>query len=97
MWHGRVSVDPVDHRRQRGALAGAGRADDEHEAVRLVEQVGARPRRAELLERADAEGDDAQRERERAALLEGVGAEAADAGEAEREVDLVGARASSCC
>ena len=45
-------------------------------------------RRAELLERAHTERHDAERERQRAALVEGVGAEAAEPGDAEREVDL---------
>ncbi len=88
MCTGSRGVDPVDHRRQRRRLARTGRAHDEHDAVRLVEQRGARRRSAELLERAHAERHDAEGERQVAALVEGVGAEAAEPGDAEREVDL---------
>ena len=35
-----VLVDVVDHRRERGRLARAGRAGDQHQAARLVGQVG---------------------------------------------------------
>ena len=62
---------------------------DEHDSVRPVQQRVARRGRAELLERTHAERHDAQGERQRAALVEGVGAEATEPGDAEREVDLL--------
>ena len=61
----------------------------------LLSSVDARARGTELLERAHTERHDAERERQRVALVEGVGAEAAEAGDAEREVDLQVALASS--
>ena len=81
-------VDLVDHRGERRALARTGGAHDEHESVRLVQQVDRGQRRAELVEVADTVGHHAQGEGERAALLEGVGAESSDVGETEAEVDL---------
>ena len=81
-------VDAVDHRRQGGRLAGTRRPHHEHDPVRLVEQRRARRGAAELLQRTYAERHDAQGERQRVALIEGVGAETAEAGDAEREVDL---------
>ena len=62
---------------------------DEHDAVRPVQQRVARRRCAELLERAHAERHDAQCQRQRAALVERVGTEATEPGDAEREVDLL--------
>ncbi len=47
-------------------------------------------RQAELVDRSDPERDDAQHDADRAALLEDVGAEPAEAGDAVGEVDLLG-------
>ena len=90
-------VDPVDHRRQGGALTGTGGAHDEHEPVRAVEQFVRRPRRAELLERAHAEGNRHAGRALGVALLVGVGTESTDAVETEREVDLECCSSSCCC
>ena len=72
-------VDVVDHRRERGALAAAGRAGDEHEAALFLRDLLQHRRQAELVDRADRHRDDAQHEADGAALLEDVAAEAAEA------------------
>ena len=89
MCTGSGRVDAIDHRRERGRLARTRRAHHEHDAVRLVEQRGARRRSAELFERTDAERHDAESERKVAALAEGVRTETTEARNAEREVDLM--------
>ena len=52
-------VDPVDQRRERRRLAGAGRAGDEHEAARLLAELVEALGQCELLERLDARRDHA--------------------------------------
>ena len=47
-------VDVVDHRRQRRALAGAGRAGDEHQAALLVGDLLQHRRQRQLVDRRDA-------------------------------------------
>ena len=82
------AVDVVEHRRERRRLARAGRARDEHEAaVLLGEPLHAR-RQAQLLEARHLARDHAERERDRAALAEGVDAEAGQALGGVRDVEV---------
>ena len=76
---GAVAVDLVDHRGERRRLTGAGRAGDEDEAARLHRELGERGRQAELLERLQLLGDDAEGGAERLALEVDVDAEAREA------------------
>jgi hypothetical protein len=82
-------VDVVDHRRQRRALAAAGGPGDQHEAALLVGDPREDRRQAEFVDPPDAEGDHAQDDADRPALLEDVAAEAAEARHAVRQVDLL--------
>src|SRR5256885_17209864 len=55
-------VQVIDHRRERGGLAGAGGAGDQHHALVEIAQLGDDRRQRELLDRGDfrrngAEGD----------------------------------------
>ena len=69
-------VDVVDHRRERRRLSRAGGAGDEDQAAVLVREPGDAGRHAQLLEARDVARDDAERERDRAALAVDVDAEA---------------------
>ena len=82
-------VHVVDHRRQRGRLAGAGRAGEQDDPALLVGQRGDRLGQAELVDGLDHDRDGAHHDRDRAALVEGVDAEAPEALDRVREVDLV--------
>ena len=82
-------VDVVDHRRERRALAAAGRAGDQHEAALFLGDRLEHRRQPELVDRADLHRDDAEDQADRAALLEDVAAEAAEAGHAVGEVDFL--------
>ena len=81
-------VDLVDHRRERGGLARAGRAGDEHEAARAARELVHDGRQAELVDRGQLGGDQAEGGADRAALVVGVDAEAGVAGDRVGEVDL---------
>ena len=70
------AVDVIDHRRERRRLSGAGRAGDEHEAAVLARELLHARRQGERLEGRDGLRNDAERERDRAALAEAVDAEA---------------------
>ena len=83
-------VDVVDHRRERGALAAAGRAGDEDQAALFLRDPLQDRRQPELVDRLDPRRDDAQHEADGAALLEDVAAEAPEARHAVGEVDLLG-------
>jgi hypothetical protein len=72
----RLGVDLVDDGGERGALARAGGAGDEHEAARLVAISASTGGRPSSSSRQDLEGDRAEGARHRAALHEDVGAEA---------------------
>src|SRR5436190_662976 len=85
---GALAVDLVDQGRQRRRLTGARRAGDQDEAARLLGQRVQRAGDAELLERLDVGGDQAESCTERAALEEDVDAEARQARNRVREVDL---------
>ncbi len=81
-------VDLVDQRRKRRRLSGAGWPGDEHQPARpagkLVQGVG----QAEILERENLVRDQAERRADAVALEEDVDAEARDAGDGVRDVDL---------
>jgi hypothetical protein len=82
-------VDDVHHRGERGRLARAGRAGDEHEPARLARELLQHLGQAQLLELRDAVGDQPEGRGDRTALEEDVDAEAGDAGHGVREVDLL--------
>jgi hypothetical protein len=81
-------VDLVDDRSQRGRLAGAGRARDEHEPTRLLAEVVDDRRQAEVVDRGDDRRDQPERGAERRALEVRVDAEPGLAGDRVGEVDL---------
>ena len=81
-------VDLVDHRRERGRLARAGRAGQEDDPALLVGEVLDHLGQAEVIDRAHLEGDRAADDRDVAALAEGVHAEAGDARHLVGEVGL---------
>ena len=85
-----LAVDPVDQRRDRGGLAGAGRPGDEHEALLLLGEAVHRRGQAELVEGGDLRRDAAHDHGERPALAVDGDAEAAEAGDAEAGVGLAG-------
>ena len=85
---GARSVHLVDQRRERRRLAGAGRAGDEDEAARLLGELVQGRGEAELLERLDRFGNEAEGGADRAALEVDVDAEAREARDAVREVEL---------
>jgi hypothetical protein len=85
-----VLVAVVDHRRQRGALARAGGADEDHEAALGQRHVLEDLRQAERVDRRDLRRDRPHHDADMALLHEGVAAEAADAGRGDREVALLG-------
>ena len=82
-------VHVVDHRRERGRLARAGRAGEQDDAALLLRQPADDGRQVELVDRLDVDRDGAHHERDEALLAEGVDAEAAEALERVGEVDLV--------
>ena len=82
------AVDLVDHRRERGRLARAGRARDEDEAARLRREVLEDRRKPELLERLQLGRDQAEGRAEALALEVDVDAEAREAGDRVGDVDL---------
>ena len=84
----RCRVDVVHHCGQRGRLAGAGGAGDEHDAARLLGHLPDRVGQTELADRREAIRDAPADERDRASLAEGVDAEPGQSGDGEREVDL---------
>ena len=84
----RVAVDLVDHRGERRRLARAGRARDEDEAARLIASSASDARQAELLERLQLLRDDPEGGAERLALEVDVDAEAGEARNRVRRVDL---------
>ena len=79
----------VDQRRERRALAAAGRAGDEHEPALFVGDLLQDRRQPELVDGANLHRDDAEDEADRAALLEDVDAEASQARHAVGEVDFL--------
>jgi hypothetical protein len=85
-----IVVDLVDHRRQRGGLAGPGRARHQDQAPGTFRQFGDDLRQPQLFEAHDLEWNGAKRPRHVPPLHEDVRAEAGELLHAEREVELVG-------
>ena len=85
----RVLVAVADHRGERGRLARAGRADHDDQPALGQRQVAHDRREVELLEARDVALDRPQHDADAAELHERVDAEAADAGRADREVQLL--------
>ena len=81
-------VDLVDHRCQRGGLARASRSGHQHQAARLIAQLAHHGRKTKLVERLDLKRNKTKDGRSSAALIEGIGAEASQTLQAEREVEL---------
>ena len=86
---GAGAVGQVEQGRQRGGLAGAGRAGDQHQAAVQLGEPGDRVRHAELVQRLDVVRDGPERRAARAALAVEVDPEPGDALDAVREVELV--------
>src|SRR5262249_17682136 len=84
-----LAVDLVDHGGERRRFAGAGGAGDEDQSLGPIGELLHDLREAELLERADLVRDDADRAADRTALSIDVAAEAREALDTEREVELV--------
>ena len=82
-------VDLVDERRERRALAATRCARDEDETALFRRDLFEDFRQQQVLDRGHAHRDDAEDHPDRAALLERITAEAAEARDAVREVDLV--------
>src|SRR5262249_2458992 len=72
-------VDLVDKRSERRRLTRTGRPGDEDEAARLLGERVEHRRQTELVEGADLARDETERRPDRAALEEGVNAEARNA------------------
>ena len=82
-------VAVADHRRQRVRLARAGRAHDDDQSALGERELLEDRRQPQLLEGGDLHLDRAQHDADLALLHEGVHAEAADPGRADREVHLL--------
>ena len=89
-WSERVVVDAVDHGRQGGGFARAGRSGHQHQAALLLADLVDHARQVQFVDGANFRGDDAQHHADVAALLEDVDAEAAQAGHAVGHVELGG-------
>ena len=85
---GAVDVDVVDHARERGRLARAGRAGHQHQPARQHAQVLEHLRRVQVLERLDQRRDVAEHGAGAAILVEGIDAEAGEVRDLERKVGL---------
>jgi hypothetical protein len=84
IWPEAVLVAVVDHRRQRGRLAGAGGADHQDQAALFHDDVLQDRRQAEGLEFRDVDRDVAHHQGRRAALEEAGEPEVADVGRTTR-------------
>ena len=83
-------VDLVEHRRECRALAAAGRAGQQHQALLAVGEFLHDGRQPELLHRQDVERNLADRHRDHAALHVDVRSVARQTLDAEGEVELLG-------
>jgi hypothetical protein len=81
-------VEVVDHRRQGGRLARAGRPGHQHQAARPQGEFAEDPGRAELLQRQDLRRDGPEHRRRATALVEGIDPEARQTVDLEGEIDL---------
>ncbi len=81
-------VDAIDHCGQRGGLAGAGYARDQHQAARHIAHLLHHFGQVEFVECTDLGGDDAQYQAHVPALLEDVHTEAAQSGDAVGHIDF---------
>jgi hypothetical protein len=81
-------VDLVDHRCQRRRLARAGRPRHQHHPARLLRELVHSGRQAEIVDRDDVGGDEAEGRADRRALEVGVDAETGVARDRVGEVDL---------
>jgi hypothetical protein len=88
---GALFVAVVEHRGDRGRLAGTGGADDQQQAALFHDQFGQHRRQAEFAQRRDGRRHEAEHGRDAAALAEGRQAEAAQVGHRNAHVQLVGA------
>jgi hypothetical protein len=75
--------------RERRALAGSGSPGYQHQSALFLRDLLQDGGQVELLEVLNAHRDDAKRHADRAALLERVAAEPAEAGDAIRQVHLM--------
>ena len=82
------AVDVVDHRREGRGLPRAGGSGEQDQSTLLLGDVGDHRRQAEVSCGTHEEGDHASDDRDRAALAEGVDAEAGDTVDGVGEVDL---------
>ena len=82
-------VQVVDHRRERGRLAGAGGAGDQHHALVVVAEFLDDRRQRELVDARDVLRDGAERGAEAGFLAVDVDAEAAAVGRHIGEVEVV--------
>ena len=83
------SVDVVDHRGQRRALAAARRAGHQHESALFFGDPAKHRRQQQVVDRQDSRGDDAKHHAHRAALLKHVDAKSSEAADAVRQVDFL--------
>ena len=81
-------VAVLQHRRERGALAGAGGADHQDQAPLLGDQLAQDGGQGQAVQRRDDVRDVAEHRRDRAALAEAREPEAADLGNRDRHVEL---------
>ena len=83
-----IVVAVVDHAGERGRLARARRAGDQHQATRQHAQVAEDLRRLQVIEAQDHRGNVAEYGAGAAVLVEGVDAEAGQLRDLERKVGL---------
>ena len=83
-----VLVDVVHHRRQRGRLARTGRAGDQDQALRLVDQFAEHLGRGQVVQRQHLGGNGTEHRTGATVLVEGVDAETRQTGDLEGEVDF---------
>ncbi len=85
---GAVLVAMIDHRRQRRGFAGAGSAHHQHQTAFGHRQAFQYRRQIQLRELGHVQGDVAQHHGDVAALVEHIGAEAAETGLRNSEIEL---------
>ena len=85
-----ILVAVIDERGERGALAGAGAADEDHQAAFEHGDLLENGRQHQLLEGGDPVGDGAQHQRHGAFFQIGIDAEAPDPGGIDGEVAFLG-------